>query len=108
MCRSAFLLLISLLLTLCVGSLAHAMESSAPHGEATAAWHWDGDDDHFPPDQDSAVPHHHGSCHGHHIGTPVARISVAANHVLSLAGESEPAVPMQPVERQPEIDPPIS
>lgn len=106
--RSAFLLLlVSLLLTLGVGSLAHATESLAQHDEEATAWHWQGDGDHSPPDQDSAVPHHHGSCHGHHIGTPAERSVLDDSRVMPLAGQADPVFPLRPVDHLPEIEPPI-
>ncbi|MEE4453396.1 hypothetical protein [Novosphingobium resinovorum] len=106
--RSAFLmLLVSLLLTLGVGAMAHATESLAQHDVEKVAWHWEGDGDHSPPDQDSPVPHHHGGCHGHHIGTPTLLPVVAGIGALALAGEAEVMTALRPVERQPEIDPPI-
>ncbi|WP_267349836.1 hypothetical protein [Sphingomonas sp. GM_Shp_2] len=61
------------------GSMAHAAEMS---GGSVAgiefSVHAPGDGDEVPADGDSALPHHHGTCHGHDVGTPAAMNGEAA------------------------------
>jgi hypothetical protein len=46
-------------------AVVHAQEwGRAATLECTGAMHIDGDADSTAPDADSAVPHHHGTCHG--------------------------------------------
>lgn len=64
---------VTLLISLGIGAAAHASEQIClPGFEATAAaGHADGDADQSR-DTDKGVPHHHGSCHGHHLAAFVA------------------------------------
>ncbi|WP_275504334.1 hypothetical protein [Sphingomonas pollutisoli] len=36
--------------------------------------HTDGDGDQVPADSDKGYPHHHASCHGHHVAAPMAKV----------------------------------
>ncbi|HWK42808.1 MAG TPA: hypothetical protein VNR60_12870 [Croceibacterium sp.] len=65
-------ILLSLLLT--AGSMAHAMEPViCIEGEVASAFgHFDGDGDEVPSDDGKAAPHHHASCHGHHMVEPAS------------------------------------
>jgi len=48
---------------------AHAAETfGCIEVTSKSAGHFDGDRDEVPADADKAVPHHHGGCHGHHVG----------------------------------------
>jgi hypothetical protein len=70
----ALFICLTLVLSLGLGSAAHATEGAACI-EASAEIsldHSDGDGDQVPGDADKAFPHHHGECHGHHIGIPTA------------------------------------
>jgi len=62
----------ALLISMGVGAAAHASEQIClPGVEATAAvGHADGDGDQSR-DSEQGYPHHHGSCHGHHVAAPV-------------------------------------
>jgi hypothetical protein len=76
---SALLLCLMLVLSLGFGSVAHAAEG-ATCVEATSvqsADHVDGDADQVPADADKAYPHHHGGCHSHQVGVPIAANPVA-------------------------------
>jgi hypothetical protein len=67
-----FLACLMLVLTSWAG-MAHAAETyggSIAGIELTV--HAPGDGDEVPADGDSAFPHHHGTCHGHDVGTPAA------------------------------------
>lgn len=69
-----FLSCLMLVLSLWTGARAHAAETLTC-GEVTelsASVHFEGDGDEVPADADMGVPHHHGSCHGHHVGLPDA------------------------------------
>ena len=61
-----------LMLTLVSWSgMAHAAEGTA--GSAAAydfSVHAPGDGDEVPGDADNGLPHHHGACHSHDLGTP--------------------------------------
>lgn len=75
----AFLLHLALALSLGFGSVAHAAEgvTSVELSAADAALsHVDGDGDQVPADAEKGYPHHHGGCHGHHVGVPVKLTSV--------------------------------
>lgn len=63
-----------LVLSLGLGSVAHATEGATcvEASVGTSIDHSDGDSDQVPADADKAFPHHHGECHGHHIGIPIA------------------------------------
>jgi hypothetical protein len=71
---SAFLLGLILILSLGVGSVAHATEEIRCVEASTGMSldHHDGDADQVPGDADKDYPHHHGGCHGHHVGVPIA------------------------------------
>ncbi len=66
---------LAVFLTLGVGSVSHAMESVVCIDANSAAeiGHADGDGDQVPADSDKVYPHHHGSCHGHHVAAPMAK-----------------------------------
>ncbi|MBB3983218.1 hypothetical protein GGR44_002905 [Sphingobium fontiphilum] len=65
---------LAVFLTLGVGSVSHAMEPIVCIDANSAAeiGHTEGDGDQVPADGDKGYPHHHGSCHGHHVAAPLA------------------------------------
>jgi hypothetical protein len=67
----------ALILSIGMGSLAHASEGpdcvETPTSELSA--HAEGDSDHVPPDDDRPYPHHHNGCHNHQIGVPALSAS---------------------------------
>lgn len=68
-----FLACLMLVLTVWSG-VAHATEIA---GSVEASFsemfaHVDGDGDQVPADADKGYPHHHASCHGHDVGTPLS------------------------------------
>lgn len=71
---TALILSLILVLSLGLGSAAHAVEGvSGVEIPQSLAWaHVDNDGDQVPADSDKGYPHHHVSCHGDHIGVPVA------------------------------------
>lgn len=71
---TALLVCLMLVLSLGMGSVAHATEGATciETSVETSLEHNDGDGDQVPGDADKAFPHHHGECHGHHIGIPIA------------------------------------
>lgn len=75
----AFIMVFLLASSLGLGSIAHADEGAATveisSEMATALGHYDGDRDEVPSDFGKGYPHHHGSCHGDHVGVPVAACS---------------------------------
>lgn len=105
---SALFLCLMLMLSLGLGSVAHATEAPGcvDTTVASALDHSDGDADQVPADADKAYPHHHGGCHGHHVGVPFE-----ANHVASVSGlaMAPPAWnhdPKPPVSSDPALRPP--
>lgn len=80
----ALLATLVLLLTLAMGSVAHAAEPqgvSAADTPATVAQavsgHASGDSDQVPADADTRSSHHHGGCHGDHLAAPYERAHAA-------------------------------
>ena len=58
-----------LVVMLWTGTTAHAAEAmGCIEVSVDAAGHFDGDGDEVPADPDKGAPHHHGGCHGHHVG----------------------------------------
>ena len=59
--------------TLGLGSVAHANEpvTCIEASAASSIDHADGDGDQVPADSEKSYPHHHGGCHGHHVGVPI-------------------------------------
>lgn len=80
----AFVMCFLLASSLGLGSVAHANEpvvciestSEVFSASALSAFHADGDNDQVPADSENAYPHHHGGCHGHHVGVPIASAPV--------------------------------
>lgn len=66
---------LAVFLSLGMGSMAHAIEPIVCIDATSAAetGHVDGDGDQVPADSDKGYPHHHGSCHGHHVAAPMAK-----------------------------------
>lgn len=60
--------------TLGLGAVAHASEpvTCVEAAAASSIGHTDSDTDQVPADAEKGYPHHHGSCHGHHVGVPIA------------------------------------
>ncbi|ARR57382.1 hypothetical protein HY78_27985 (plasmid) [Rhizorhabdus wittichii DC-6] len=78
---------LAVFLTLGVGSVAHAMEPiiCIDANSAAEIGHSDGDGDQVPADSDKGYPHHHGSCHGHHVATPLAKAEgIGKNEIASI------------------------
>lgn len=57
-----------LVLMLWTGTVHAAETFGCIEVTSESAGHFDGDRDQIPADSDKAVPHHHGGCHGHHVG----------------------------------------
>ncbi|WP_157083141.1 hypothetical protein [Novosphingobium lentum] len=71
---------LAVFLSLGMGTVAHSMEPIVCIDANSAAeiGHTDGDGDQVPADSDRGYPHHHGSCHGHHVATPMAKAESGA------------------------------
>lgn len=69
----ALVLCLLLASTLGLGSVAHANEpvTCVETSAASSIDHSDGDGDQVPADSEKGYPHHHGGCHGHHVGVPI-------------------------------------
>ncbi|WP_294216261.1 hypothetical protein [uncultured Sphingomonas sp.] len=68
-----FLACLMLVLTTWAG-MAHAAEAGGVEtSRLEMAAHAPGDGDEVPADSDKGYPHHHASCHEHHVNTPTVR-----------------------------------
>ena len=69
----ALVLCLLLASTLGLGSVAHANEpvTCVETAAALSIDHAEGDGDQVPADSEKGYPHHHGGCHGHHVGVPI-------------------------------------
>lgn len=104
----ALFLYLMLALSLGFGSVAHATEGPVCI-EATRATGTgrDGDRDQVPADADKAYPHHHGGCHGHHVGMPISADPakpVSAPRTVLLVRNTNPETdaPSDPAQRPPQ------
>jgi len=67
-----------MLVLTCWAGMTHAAEAAGGRiADFQVAVHAPGDGDEVPGDGDNALPHHHGSCHGHDIGAPILPPSAA-------------------------------
>lgn len=59
--------------TLGLSSVAHANErvTCIESSEVASIDHSADDGDQVPADSEKGYPHHHGGCHGHHVGVPI-------------------------------------
>jgi hypothetical protein len=72
-----FLACLMLVLTTWAG-MAHAAEAGGVEMSGTEmAAHSPGDGDEVPADTDKGYPHHHASCHEHHVNTPNVRTTIS-------------------------------
>jgi hypothetical protein len=81
---AAFLMYLALSLSLGLGSVKHAAEGVTcieVSAADAASSHVDGDGDQVPADAEKGYPHHHGECHGHHIGVPIKLTSVEQTYI---------------------------
>lgn len=87
--RRLLILALGLLLasSLGLGSVAHAAEpiTCVEGSAASVDNHVEGDGDQVPADAGKGYPHHHGGCHGHHVGVPIATDAVS-HGVAEIAG----------------------
>ena len=78
-----FLACLMLVLTTWAG-MAHAAEARGVEMSRTEmAAHAPGDGDEVPADADKGYPHHHASCHEHHVNTPTVRAAALPVSVAS-------------------------
>ncbi len=105
---TALFLCLMLMLSLGLGSVAHATEGvrCVDFTAASALEHSASDGDQVPADADKSYPHHHGGCHGHHIGVPFEAGLVASLDGLPMAHGSWNHDPMVPVPSDPALRPP--
>lgn len=98
--RQSLALIAGLMLVLALwagvsASAAHAAELvGCVELSASSEAHVPGDGDKVPGDADSPVPHHHSSCHNHHLNLPavegLATLAPAARTTLPIARSTEP------------------
>ncbi|TGX55799.1 hypothetical protein E5A73_01330 [Sphingomonas gei] len=102
-----------LVLTLWAGisaSAAHAAEIAGciELSVADAGLHAPGDGDEVPGDADNPMPHHHGSCHNHHLSVPaidgLAAVAPGGRTSLRIGA----AVAPDAVARERDLRPPIA
>jgi hypothetical protein len=64
--------------------MAHAAEASGVEMSRTEmAAHAPGDGDEVPADADKGYPHHHASCHEHHVNTPIVLTTISQTAAAS-------------------------
>ena len=102
-----FLACLMLVLTGWTG-IAHAAEGVAciEAPQANAAMEMAGDCDEVPADADKAYPHHHGGCHGHHVGVPIASDSTGPASSVRVTASVWRNAPKAPVASDPALRPP--
>lgn len=105
---STLFLGLMLVLSLGMGSVAHAAEASMCVEVTTsnALDHSDGDVDQVPADADKAYPHHHGGCSGHEIGAPVATCQPLALNAMGMTPSAWSNDPKAAVISAPALRPP--
>ncbi len=105
---SALFLSFMLVLMLGLGSVAHATEGVTCIDTAAVSSldHCDGDADQVPADADKAYPHHHGGCHGHHVGVPIASGSTGPASSVCVTASVWRNAPKAPVASDPALRPP--
>ncbi len=104
---SAFFLCLMLVLSLGLGSVAHAAEGPGVEvSVGTAIGHADGDGDQVPADSQKGYPHHHGGCHGHDIGVPMTPDPVASVTGMRIALSVWDKGPMPRAPSDPALRPP--
>lgn len=81
--RRLVLLILSMLLasSLGLGAAVHAAEpvTCVETSAESSVGHVDGYRDQAPADAEKGYPHHHGGCHGHHIGVPITTDAIVYN-----------------------------
>jgi hypothetical protein len=105
---SALFLSFMLVLMLGLGSVAHATEgvTCIDTTAVSSLDHCDGDADQVPADADKAYPHHHGGCHGHHVGVPIASDSTGPASSVRMTASLWRNAPKAPVASDPALRPP--
>lgn len=104
---AALFLCLMLVLSLGFGSVAHAAEGPGVEvSTATSIGHADGDGDQVPADSQKGYPHHHGGCHGHDAGVPMALDPVASVTGLRVALSAWDKGPMPRAPSDPALRPP--
>lgn len=104
----SLLSILSLILSVGIGSLAHATEGpgciEAPAIELSI--HALGDGDHVAADSDKPYPHHHGGCHNHQVG--VTTLGQVEPQPVNLAQHftPHPAAHLAPSTEGPALRPP--
>ena len=99
---------LAVFLSLGTGSVAHAMEPMVCIDASSAAetGHADGDGDQVPADSDKGYPHHHGSCHGHHVATPLAKAEATGLDKNASIMRPAPSVALATAAADPALRPP--
>ena len=64
--------------------MAHAAEARGVEtSRIEMVTHASGDGDEVPADADKGYPHHHASCHEHHVNTPAVRAAATPASIVS-------------------------
>lgn len=99
---------LAVFLSLGMGTVSHAMETviCIDANSAAEIGHADGDGDQVPADSDKGYPHHHGSCHGHHIATPLAKAEAVGQNKNSSIMRPAQAIALAAAAADPALRPP--
>lgn len=101
-----------LVLTLWTGlsvSAAHATEViGCIELSADSQAHAPGDGDEVPGDADNPMPHHHGSCHSHHLNLPAVEGLATIVPIAGTEQRIDPATEPDPMPAARNLRPPIA
>ena len=90
-------------------SAAHAAEIvGCIELSAGAGDHVAGDGDEVPRDMDNPAPHHHGSCHNHHLGMPTLDGLATTTPIARTALRIDPAIQPDAIAAARNLRPPIA
>lgn len=112
--RQSLALIASLMLVLALWtglsvSSAHAAEAvGCIELFADSQAHAPGDGDEVPGDADNPMPHHHGSCHNHHLSVPAIDAPATIVPITGTALRIDPATEPDAIPGTRDLRPPIA
>ncbi|WP_334181450.1 hypothetical protein [Novosphingobium sp.] len=79
--------------------MAHAVEAAGGSDAGyDFSYHAPGDGDEVPGDADNGLPHHHGACHSHDLGTPSMTVVPPIAHSAGQVLEFRRSLPLDPTD----------
>lgn len=105
----AGLMLVFTLWTGISASVAHAAEIvGCIEVSADNETHASGDGDEVPGDSDNPMPHHHGTCHNHHLSVPASDGLATIASIVRTAQRLDPAIEPDAIAGARDLRPPIA